>query len=442
MPRSHLPFMRLWIAAFALVGCAGHAPNPAAAPKTFDPRDSGAKADGKSLDTAAIQAAIDRCAADGGGSVVLSGGTFLSGSLRLKTGVTLFIDKTATLLGSRRQEDYPVEEGAWEGHQARTHAALISAKDAQNVGVAGEGTIDGAGEPWWGMVRAARVTGGQVSPARPKLLAFIECHNVRLENVTLRNSPSWTIHPLYCQGVLIDHVKVINPPSSPNTDGIDPDSCKGVKIVGCELDCGDDCIAIKSGRDEEGRRVARPCEDVEITGCRMYHGHGGVAIGSEMSGGVRNVRVSDCVFGGTDAGIRLKTRRGRGGVVEDVHFDRLRMAKLKMAITINMYYAEKPPKGQTLATMDIPAQPVGEGTPIFRDIHISNVTAKLCQTAGEIIGLPESPVLGLQMKNVSIEADKGMSCRFGKDWNWENVTIKAEKGESLVVKDVQGHGVK
>src|SRR5206468_167631 len=162
--------------------------------------------------------------------------------------------------------------------------------------------------------------------ARPKLVAFVECRNVKIENVTMRNSPSWTIHPLYCRDVLIDHVKVINPANSPNTDGIDPDSCKGVKIVGCELDCGDDCIALKT------------------------------------------------------------------------------------AITINMYYMEKPPKGQTLATMDIPAQPVGEGTPIFRDIHISNVTAKLCQNAGEIIGLPESPVLGLEMKNVSIEAEKGMPC--------------------------------
>jgi hypothetical protein len=356
----------------------------------------GAVGDGETLDTAAIQGAIDACAQAGGGTVYLPAGHYVSGSLFLESDITLYLDAGAVLLGSERMADYPVIAHRWEGVSRESHAPLIGGTELENVAICGRGTIDGRGKMWWEKHRARAL-----DHPRPRLVSFGRSRNVLIEGCTLTNSPSWTIHPYECDNVTVNKVTIVNPPNSPNTDGINPESCRNVHIANCHVDVGDDCVTIKSGKEDEGRDRLTPCENIAVTNCTMVHGHGGVVIGSEMSGDVRNIVISNCVFLGTDRGIRLKSRRGRGGVVEDIRVSNVVMEGVLCPFIMNLYYGPGAWGAERIA--DRSAWPVDEGTPRFRRIHFSHITAREVQYAAAFLyGLAEMYIEDVSFDDIAI----------------------------------------
>ena len=269
--------------------------------------------------------------------------------------------RSARLAERRRLPALDQRLGRPRLHHAR---ALISGENLDNVAITGRGTIDGRGQMWWEMMRQLE---SSMKIIRPRLIRLVDCRNVLVEGVTLTNSPAWTLNPLACDNVSIRGLTVINPPDSPNTDGINPDSCRNVRISDCHIDVGDDCVTIKSGSEDQPRREYRACENIVVTNCTMMHGHGGVVIGSEMSGGVRNVAISNCTFVGTDRGIRIKSRRGRGGVVEDIRVSNIVMDRVLCPLAINLFYgcgAWDDPK-----VLDKSPKPVDETTPRFRRLR-------------------------------------------------------------------------
>jgi polygalacturonase len=359
-------------------------------------RDYGAAGDGQTPDTDAVQAAIEACRRAGGGTVYVPAGAYVVGSLFLSSHLTLHLDAGARLLGSQDAADYPIVEGRWEGVDRKTHAPLIAGRELTDVAITGRGTIDGRGAHWWQQHRA-----GTLDHPRPRLIGLTACDNVLIEGITLTRSPSWTIHPARCHNVTVDKVTILNPPDSPNTDGINPDACRDVHISNCHIDVGDDCITVKSGTEEGAREALSPCENIAITNCTMVHGHGGVVIGSEMSGGVRNVVIANCIFVGTDRGIRLKSRRGRGGVVEDIRVSNVLMEDVLCPFIMNLYYGCGAWGAERIS--DKRPYPVGEGTPRFRRIHFDSVTARRVRYAACFIyGLAEMPVEEVSFSNVSI----------------------------------------
>ena len=362
----------------------------------FNVRDYGAVGDGRTLDTPAIQAAIDACHAQGGGTVFFPAGPYVTGSIFLRSHMTLHVGAGATLLGSEDPTDYPLTHNRWEGAAQKTHTSLIAGFDLTHIAIVGRGTIDGRGAPWW-----QRHQAGTLDHPRPRLISFANCAHVLLEDITAINSPSWTIHPVRCDDVTVNNVTIVNPPDSPNTDGINPDSCRNVRIANCYVSAGDDCITIKSGIETEDSAKRAPCANITITNCTLARGHGGVVIGSEMSGGVRNVVISNCVFVGTDRGIRFKSRRGRGGVVEDVRVINIVMTDVLCPITMNLHYAVGEWGNATIA--DKRPQPVNDGTPRFRHIHLSHITAREVKYAAAYVhGLAEMPVEDITLSDVSI----------------------------------------
>jgi polygalacturonase len=274
-----------------------------------------------------------------------------------------------------------------------------------NISVTGRGTIDGRGAVWW----KAKEEKTLAYP-RPRLISFSNCTNVLIEGITAINSPSWTINPIHCQNVNIHAVTIINPADSPNTDGIDPDSCRLVRISDCYISVGDDCITIKSGTEDEHPDRYAPCRDITITNCTLERGPGGVVIGSEMSGGVRNVVISNCVFIGTDRGIRFKSRRGRGGTIEDIRVSNLIMDGVLCPFTMNLYY-HIGVRGD-LNVSDKNPRAINDGTPRLRRIHFSHITAReVKHAAGFLYGLAEMPLEDISFSDISIsiseQADAG-----------------------------------
>jgi polygalacturonase len=256
---------------------------------------------------------------------------------------------------------------------------------------------------------------------------------VLIEGVTLTRSPSWTINPVRCENVVIDKVTIVNPADSPNTDGINPDSCRNVRIANCHIDVGDDCIAIKSGTEAEAADRRAPCENIAITNCTMVHGHGGVVIGSEMAGGVRNVVIANCIFESTDRGIRLKSRRGRGGIVEDVRVTNVIMTGVLCPFTVNLYYACGAWGDRDVA--DKQPRPVTAGTPRVRRIHLSHVTARDVKlAAGWIYGLPEMPVEEVSLDDVTVS----MSSDAEPGYPEMADDIEQMQGAGLFVRHVAG----
>ncbi len=365
-------------------------------PITFNVLDYGAVGDGQVLVTTALQAAIDACSRAGGGTVFLPAGVYLTGALFLYSNITLYIDAGATVLGSPDPAHYPVIHSRWEGLDQDTYAPLIGGSGLERVAILGRGVINGQGEIWWQRHRER-----SLQYPRPRLISFKNCSNVLIQGITALNSPSWTVTPLRCENVTIDGITIINPPDSPNTDGINPDSCCNVHISNCHIDVGDDCVTIKSGIEDNGRDRLQPCENITITNCTMLHGHGGVVIGSEMSGDVRNVVIANCVFTGTDRGIRIKTRRGRGGVVEYVRVTNIIMQDILCPFTMNLYYAVGARGDQTVS--DRRPRPVSDDTPRLRHIHLSHITARNVKVAaGFIYGLAEMPLQNISLSDISI----------------------------------------
>jgi polygalacturonase len=409
----------------------------------FDVRQHGATGDGHSKDTAAIQKAIDACARAGGGTVHVPPGRYCIGTIHLRSNVTLDIEAGATLLGSTEPDDYPLVPSSWKAERQEI-GSLIRGENLANIGLTGRGTIDGQGEAWWKRQRLLRPKGknppapteadrkeiAKIAHGRPHLIKLVNCKHVLLEGLTLTNSPSWTVNPVFSEFITVRNLTLQNPADSPNTDGINPESCRNVHISECNIDVGDDCITIKSGTDEVGRRVGRACENITVTNCTMMHGHGGLVIGSEMSGGAKNVTISNCVFQGTQRGIRIKSQRGRGGVVEGVSANNIVMEGVETPVSITMYYSGGASEDR--------AEPAGEGTPIFRDISLCNILARGAKVAGEILGLPEMPIQGVTLDNVRIAGEKSFVIRHAKDIAFHRTRIEVKSGPPIVQQNVAG----
>lgn len=418
-----------------LLACSAYA---AGSLSIFNVRDYGAVGDGVHKETAAIAKAIDACAHAGGGTVYLPPGRYLTGTIVLRSNVALELEAGAVILGSGDPQDYPLHESIWDPG-VQEISPLIYAENAENVTLCGRGTIDGQGQNWWrriGWPNRLKVPREQRTPqelaqmtavahGRPRLIRLVRCKNVVIEQLHMINSPSWTVNPELCEFVRIDGITIENPVPSPNTDGINPESCRNVQILNSRVDVGDDCVTLKSGANEAGRRMGRPDENITITNCVMLRGHGGVSIGSEMSGGVRNVVISNCVFQGTNVGIRIKSQRGRGGVVEGVTASNVVMQNVTEAFTITTFYMghDKP--------TDV--FPVNEGTPIFRDLHFSNITARGSKSAGQVTGLREMPIEDVTFSNVQIQAQTGMRCTNAKNIAFDDVIVDTDQGPALSI---------
>lgn len=385
-----------------------------------DARAYGAKADGVTRDTAALQAAIDACARKGGGTVTLTAGTYLSAPIVLRSNITLQLDKGATLLGSSDHADYPAKTE----FRAPGLQSLLSATNAENVAITGEGVIDGAGESWWLQARAQKDAGILGSEhTRPRLVVFDHCRHVRVEGVTIQNSPMWQLVPYYSDDIVIRNIKVLAPAHSPNTDAIDPFSSSHVVIDYVYADVGDDDIAIKSGMINSPG-PDDPSRDITITDCHFMHGHG-LSVGSEIAGGARNITAERIQFEGTDNGIRVKANRDRGNDVSNLVFRDIQMKDVKNALIISEYYPRILPAG------GVSAEPVTRLTPHFHHITLENVTAAGGASAGAIMGLPEAPVRNVVLRNVKIGARKGMTIGYA-DVTGQGVVIHADEGESIM----------
>ncbi len=419
--------------------------------KVLSVKDFGAAGDGVTMDTAAIAKAIAAGAKAGGAVISFPPGSYATGAIRLESNITLDLATGATLAFSTDPRDYPLVKTRWEGTECMNYSPLIYADECENIAITGEGTIDGRGARWWawsnangdkalaklrsdgaaGTPVAQRVFGDRMPGLRPPLIEAMSCQNVLLEGVTIRQSPFWTVHPVYCENVVVRRVTIEG--TGPNTDGVDVDSCKNVLIERSTIDTGDDCVAIKSGRDADGRRVGLPADNVTVRYCTMRDGHAGVAIGSETSGGVRNVLVTDCTFSGTSFGVRLKTQRGRGGVVENVVYKNLAIDRVPQdAISINMQY-ENPPVEKESAR-----------TPVFRNITVEDVTATDCGKAATVMGLSESPIEGLVLKNLKLWAKEGINVTHADGVVVKDVKVNGKEGGEVFVdcRDVVLEGAK
>ena len=378
----------------------------------FDVTQFGAQPNDGILDTEAIQSAIDSVSQAGGGIIAIPAGRFLSGPLFLRSHIEVRLLPGAVLKADTLIANYPAVEGRWEGIERKVYASLFTGHDLEHVSITGSGTIDGSGEVWWeafyatDSLKKARGITAREAPypkdapltyPRPRVINLYRSSDILIRDVTIINSPSWTIHPVYSQRITIDHVTIIQPYDSPNTDGINPDSSSDIAISNCHIDVGDDCIAIKSGYNTDGRRVGMPSENITITNCMFKRGRGGVVIGSEMSGDVRNVVISNSIFDGTLRGIRIKSARGRGGVVERVRASNLVMRDIAdAAFSITAYYGWSDPKRTYRADST---------TPAFRSLHFSDITIANAHRTAVVRGLPEQPIEDVTFSRISTEAN-------------------------------------
>ena len=376
-----------------------------------DVKAFGAAGDGARDDTAAIQAAIGCLPA--GGRLYFPAGRYLSLPLTLKSHITLEFAEGATLLGSTERERYPVIPGSisapggketyfggFEGDARPMYLSLLTAEYAEDIAIVGPGTVDGNAQngDWW-------TDYASFPAARPRLMFFNRCKDVALHGVHACNSPSWQLHPYYSEQVGIYDVTVSAPKVSPNTDACDPESCDGVEIIGCRFTVGDDCIAVKSGKIELGTKLNKPADHHTVRNCLMEHGHGAVTLGSEIGAGVRNLSVSKCVFVGTDRGLRIKSRRGRGKncFINNVTFENIRMDGVLTPIAINLWYNCCDPDRESEYVWSREKLPVDDRTPRmgrfrFRNIACTNAEVAACY----IDGLPEAPIDEVALENVSV----------------------------------------
>jgi polygalacturonase len=387
--------------------------------RTFKITDFGAVWDGQASNTDAITRTVAACEKAGGGIVEVPAGRYLTGPFVLGSNLNLHVDKGATILFSENPKDYTQDDGSF--------ANCISVEDGHDVAITGEGTIDGNGEFFWQNFVAPKASSGSAGdllPGRPRLIQLTDCSRVLVQGVTLMNSPSFHLFPSRCQDVTVENIRVKAPSYSPNTDGIDP-SGANIVIKGCTIDTGDDDIAIKAGAPYEEGKPA--CENLLITDCTFLHGHG-VSVGSETYGGLRNMAVRNCTFDGTEWGIRLKSPRGRGGVVEYLTYDHLTMKNVKTPILITSYYPKIP--GNLKSD---PGQNVGARTPTWRHIEISDLTSTSGYNTAQIVGLPEMKIEDLVLSNVNIVATQPMEIGHADAVRFVDCNISSSRGKPVIV---------
>jgi polygalacturonase len=399
--------------------------------KRFPVTDFGAKGDGVTLNTKAIQSAIDACTTNSGGVVVVPAGTFVSGSIFLKQGVNFSVEKGGVLKGSQNTNDYPWIATRIAGLEMKWPAALINASNVTGMEISGEGTIDGSGERWWKEyweMRAKEKDGmdPHFKVPRPRLVHIYDSKKVVVRNLLLKDSAFWNLQLTYCDGVEVHNLK-IRAPHAPvkaaSSDGIDLDSTRNVLITGCDIECDDDAICLKAGRDADGLRVNRPTENVVIRDCHVGHAAGLVVFGSETAGGIRNVRISNCrADNGCGEVVRFKTRMGRGGVVEDVIYENIQADGVRQVFNFNM---------DAFTSTWLPEEfrtpvPPEKGTPTFRNITVRNLTAKNCAAAGSLVGLRESPLRDITLENVDIKAESAFTIRNALGVRFNNVRINGK----------------
>ncbi|MBR1560460.1 MAG: glycoside hydrolase family 28 protein [Clostridia bacterium] len=432
----------------------------------MDVRRFGAAGDGVHDDTAALQAAILCCPA--GGRVVIERGDFRTGPLFLKSHITVEVKGDATLSLLTDRARFPILPGmtpannaagevligSWEGNPLDSFAALLNGVGVEDVRLIGEGTLDGRAQAgdWWLHPKE------KVGAYRGRLLFLRDCKAITVQGLRFRNSPSWNIHPLFSEDLAFIDIDVQAPADSPNTDGFDPESCRGVRVYGARFSVGDDCVAIKSGKLYMGRKYRRPSEDIDIAWCAMLDGHGGVTVGSEMAGGVRDVRVRSCLMRGNDRGLRVKTRRGRGeaGVVDDIRFEDVVMEGVKAPLTVNcLYFCD--PDGHADWVQSRMKRPVDATTPRVGRVAFERVKATDCAAcAAYILGLPEQPVEEIALKDcdfafardaapmIPVMADgvesclrRGVVAKYVKRLTLEGVRLSGAAGEALEAEAVE-----
>jgi len=440
--------------------------------------DFGAKSGGQDLCTQAFSDAIDAVSKKGGGRVVVPRGTWFTGPITLKSNIELFTEAGALVIFSTDKDLYPLVETNFEGFNTYRCMSPINGRNLENVALTGQGVFDGSGEAWRA-VKKEKLTesqwkklvasGGLVSEngktwypsqqfingekvaemnvprslktkaefeqirdfLRPVMVSLISCKKVLIDGPTFQNSPAWCLHPLMCEDFTLRNATIRNPWYSQNGDGIDIESCKNSIIHDSNFDVGDDAICIKSGKDKEGRDRGIPNENLIVKNCIVYHGHGGVTVGSEMSGGVRNLHVSNCTFLGTDVGLRFKSNRGRGGVVENIYISNVEMLNIPtQAISFNLYYSGRSASEDLEAGSDGSVEkllPVTEETPQFKNIFIRNVNCKGALMGILLQGLPEMNLENVELENIRMEADYGMVCSDAKNVKVKNLILKTNK---------------
>ncbi len=450
---------------------------------TFNITDYGAKAGGRKLNTESIDKAIKACSSKGGGVVFVPEGTWLTGPVQLQSNVNLYLDHKAILLFTSDFSQYRLIKTNWEGVPAVRNEPPLSGKNLVNVAITGHGIIDGNGDAWRQMKKEkvpeavwnTQVAGGGVlsddkktwypsegalqgsktkDPGvildgktledfrpikdflRPNLFVLSNCKKILIKGVTFQNSPAWTTHFLVCEDLTLDGIAIKNPWYAQNGDGTDIESCKNVMVENCTFAAGDDGICIKSGKDEEGRRRGLPTENLVVHNCIVYRAHGGFVIGSEMSGGARNIFVSDCSFIGTDIGLRFKTKRGRGGLVENIFVRNISMKHIvKQAVLFDMYYEAKDPStitddGTRKKKEEVP---VTEGTPRFRNFYISNITCDGAERAIMVRGLPEMNIENIYLEHMKFNTQKGIQLVDAKNIVFRDVTVKLDDTNPVVL---------
>jgi polygalacturonase len=382
---------------------------------TLDVRKFGAKGDGVHDDTPAIQAAIACCPA--GGRVWIPYGVYHTGSIFLKSGLFLDIDAGARISAFTDREKFPLLPGcvertdgkgdclfaSWEGNPLDCFASIFTGIGVSHVTISGQGIVDGnAGfDNWWKNDGRIKTDGG----FRPRLVFLNRCSDVLVQGLTFQNSPAWNLHPYFSDHTQWVNLTVRNPKVSPNTDGIDPESVDDLTILGCDFSLGDDCVAIKSGKYYMGDTYHVPSQNIEIRHCRMENGHGAVTIGSEMAAGVHDVHVTECEFLHTDRGLRIKTRRGRGkaAVIDNIHFEYIRMEGVLTPFVVNSFYWCCDPDGHSTYVSSKTPLPVDDRTPSVRNLEFNDIRAENCEVAACFIyGLPEAKIEQISMRHISI----------------------------------------
>jgi len=410
--------------------------------RVVDIRDHGAIEGGTVKNTAAFAAAIAACAEAGGGRVLVPAGTWLTGPIHLKSRIDLHVAEGAEIIFSDVIEDYlPVVLVRGGGIEFYNYSPLIYARDCENVAITGPGKLDGNAAAWWpwktketkeifqlerrGVPVEQRVYGTEEAAIRPSFVVFFNCRNVLMEGFTIGSGPNWTIHPIYCEDIIIRRVHVLT--DGPNNDGIDPDSCRNLLVEHCVFDTGDDCLVLKSGYNDDGWRVAKPTENVVMRWCSSKRGHGGLVIGSEMSGDVRNVYMHDCEFEGTDRALRIKSRADRGGVVENVWVEDITVRDMQYEVVIlNMDY-----------TADRNAT-ITRKPPVFRNINVRRVTGHGAPVAIRITGMEDSLIRDVRFEDVTITSTRGVVASHIRDVVFDNVVITPAQGPAFDLAHAQG----